>query len=72
MKRLIVITRENNEFIDVIDHKTPLLQWAIPFIMYNDNDIEYWEGGTTEITEGEIIFRGDNGILTLKLMEAYV
>lgn len=62
---ILVIVTQNNEFIEALSINTNIEVWARNWIEDNDNDTEFWNGGTLSICGNEIVFWGDNGCLFL-------
>lgn len=70
MKKVIVLTHSNSDkFVAVLNLQTDLKQWCTNWIENDDQDIEFWEGGSIGIEGNEIVIRGDNGSIFLTITE---
>lgn len=68
----VVIITQDSKFIAVLNKDTDLREWANNFIENNDQDIEFWEGGSIGLDGNEIVIWGDNGIVFLKVEKIIV
>ena len=63
----VIIITQNSKFIAVLNKDTDLNEWANTFIENNDQDIDFWEGGSIFVDSEEIIISGDNGSVFLAI-----
>ena len=61
----VLIVKENSKFIAVLSKDADLREWALNWIENDDQDIEFWEGGSIGIEGSEIVIWGDNGSIFL-------
>ena len=55
-------------YIDAVRNDCDLLKWAENWIVNNDYDTDFWDGGRINITNESIHFKGDNGIIELDII----
>jgi hypothetical protein len=64
----IKIITLHDVFIDAVAKDTDLLKWAENWILHNDFDTEFWNGGRINIDNESIHFKGDNGMIELNII----